>query len=89
MPNTDESVIDLVDLQPMMRVEISHTCPCDDDDDAIELRHGCCLLRTTGTGTASDLQQAWCRGVAMVGNVVSSSSSSSSSSFSQRLEPAA
>ena len=89
MPNTDESVIDLVDLQPMMRVEISHTCPCDDDDDAIELRHGCCLLRTTGTGTASDLQQAWCRGVAMVGTVVSSSSSSSSSSFSQRLEPAA
>ena len=88
MPDTDENVIDLVDPQPMMRVEISHTCPCDDDD-AIELRHGCCLLRTTGTGTASDLKQAWCRGVAMVGNVVSSSSSSSSSSFSQRVEPAA
>lgn len=87
MPNTDENVIELVDLQPMMRVEISHTCPCDDDDAAIELHHGCCLLRTTGTGTVSDLQQARCRSVAMIGNVVSSSSSSSS--FSQRLEPAA
>lgn len=81
MPSTGESVIDLVDLQPMMRVEISRTCPC--DGDAIELRHGSCLLRSTVTVPVSDLQLAWCRAGAVAGNVVSSSS------FSQRLGPAA